>query len=185
MFYCFNVTYLSVPWVCHGNEDDELLQHFHSLERITCYFSPLQLQMRNRNRCEETWPWPYNKRKVQPKIRSDLLCLRYLLILGNTTKTTETPRGNTWSFLDVPILCPISACHLLHMLARNSLVKLFLHDLHGCQLHMGKLSQRHGGDYVRTGNLCFVLCQSGFYGSCHQLIIMLLHPVMALYHSNR
>lgn len=37
----------------------------------------------------------------------------------------------------------------------NWLVTLVLHDLHGCQLQVGKLSQRRGGDYVRTGNLCF------------------------------
>lgn len=99
--------------MCHGNEDDKVLQHFHNLERIGCYFSPLQLQIRNRYRYEETWPWPCNKRKVQPKIGPDLLCLRCLLILGNPMRTTETPRGNTCSFLDVPIFCPINSRHLL------------------------------------------------------------------------
>lgn len=59
-------------------------------------------------------------------------------------------------FLGIPILGSIKVCHLLNMLAKKWLVILFLHDLHGCQLQVGKLSQRYGGDYVRTGNLCFV-----------------------------
>lgn len=57
-------------------------------------------------------------------------------------------------FLGVPILGPIKVCHLLSMLVKKWLVKLFLHELHECQLQVGELGQRYGGDYVRTGDLC-------------------------------
>lgn len=110
------------------------------------------LPMRNRYRCEETWPQPFSKWKALPKMG---LISHPLIILDKTTRTTKTLRSGTWSFPDVPVLEPMNVCRLLHTLTLNWLLTLLVRDLHVCQLQVGKLSQRHGSDYVGSGNLCF------------------------------